>query len=458
MRNGDVVTFWNGTVANQTLEITGRSGNDTLFLSVPTGTSVSAQGPLSYTISRSRVSSGDALSIATGTNASRSYKVAAAGMDEFPDPTLAPFVMILFRPPGTPLEDDGLVLPFNGTSPTGNLTYGIAQQTSPLDNVFYYQETGNELVGGTDPAVIRVTGLIVNNNSSSVPDGCTTVTVSGVPFLADGSSNLITVQTDYMLFRDARFLSVQSSVVNPGTDELGIAGIADIVITGGPDVANTPPWTPLAGFQAQGLDTAVIVPFASFKGRDEPQVSYTVFDSQTGNIIQAADGKVVAVNIQLRAELTLPDSETVTWLRHIAVGGRNDIASSADVAMLQLAETPARSNPANGTTIPNMIEETQVIAGTVIGAPEGTTVTAIQVSPALVFDPGPRTRSPRCRATTRRRSTARRRCRSPRLGPTPAARSACWSRVASRAVPTTRPSRPPTTFSSRPGSRTGPTT
>ncbi len=383
---GDFVTFLSAPNLGSTFEVTGLLGTDTLTLEVPAGATFAAGAGQGYVVTRNLLAAGDTVTFTGGANAGASFRVGAVGLQDVGNP----FTLVLFRAPGVPLVDDDVTLPFPGpgVSP-GSAGFVVTHRTSPLSNLIVY-DSAQVLSSLGDPAAIRLTGGVLNANPAELPDGTSVETTDPARLgrLNVGSSPLV-VETDYLLFRDSRFLTVETRITNPGGSAIGLASIADVIITGGPDVPNIVPWTPLTGFQAQGFGSPVIVPFTAFKGRDEPQIAYAHYDPAVGQVIHAADGNAVAANIQLRSEVTLEGSQTLSWLREVAVGERNDVASAADVAISRLGFSPPRVNPATGGTVPNMFEGAREIAGEVRGAPPGTTVTALQVSPALTFDPGP---------------------------------------------------------------------
>lgn len=315
------------------------------------------------------VQDGDTLTILSDVNAGRSYRIASVA---------APTVLVIFRAQGVPYDDDDI-------PPLGAIDYMVTHTSSPLENIITYDSAAIIDAEG-DPAILRVSGFITN--AGTIPDGCGVNPANGHLTEAVSGSDL-TVETDYMLFRDAHYLSVETRITNPGSSGVSIYAVADLIITGGTSVANIAPWTPLAGYAAFGLDSPVIVPFVSFRGRDEPEASYTEVDPQAGQMIHAADGTTIAANIQLSPPGSIAASGALAWLRHIAVGERNDVASSADQAVALLGSSIVRVNPVGPSNIPNGFKAFTEIEGRVIGAPDGTTITAIQVDPALVFDPGP---------------------------------------------------------------------
>lgn len=324
------------------------------------------------------VAAGDTLTILSGLNAGNSYRIGLV---------VNATTLALFVPPGHPFETDSY-------PPPGSLTYAITHTTSPGDNVLVY-DSAEFLDGSGSPvasysgaeARLRLTGGIVNLNLGESPDGVT-VNPSTGRLLSAGLP--IVVETDYILGSTTPYLTVETRISNPtagGT--VSLAAIGDLVALGGISQANLSPWTPLVGFAAQGLSSPVTVPFVGFQGRDLPPVSYTVTDVESGQIGHASDGQFTAFNTQLEKTGSLAPNESLTWRRHISVGKKNDIASAADQAVSLLAASPFRVNPTTNETIPNGISATSTIRGIVLGAPSGTTITAFQTSPALIFDPGP---------------------------------------------------------------------
>jgi len=374
VRTGDVVTFLTGANAGNSFAVTARVNANLLQLTVdPAGPALADDAAAMYQVTRPIVREGDVLTITSGQNAGRQYQVGAAGFLEVGNGN----TLALFRPQGFPYEDEGPAPP----NP-GSISYTVTRRTSPLENLVVYDAADLFNPQG-DPAIVRCTGGILNQGA--VPDGAGVAATTSR--LTVGGTE-IEVQTDYKLFRDADYVTVETTFTNPGGGDVALTQVADLIVTGGFDQARLATWTPLTGFMAQGLDSPVIVPFSSYRGRGRPGASFTHVDAQVGQTIHAADGQLIAANIQLSTATETASGESVTWARRLVVGDRNDVASSANTAVGLLGNSPARVNPAAGTTLPNMYEGVFQIAGQVVGAPPGTTITAIQVEPGLTFDAG----------------------------------------------------------------------
>lgn len=305
------------------------------------------------------VSSGDTLHITSGANAGRAYRIGnVAGS------------LSLFVPPGVPYQTDA----------SGTIAYRILHQTSPLDNSVAYTAATIVSAGG-DSAVLRVSGVVLNRGE--VPDGCAVQALTR-RLLAGPGGPEIAVETDYVLSPSSRALGVETRVSNPAGAAVSIIAVADVVQSGG-----TLPWSPLRGFDVQGLSFPEAAPFLTLRGRDEPGASYTIVDVGAGQLVFASDGGSTSIAQQRPRSVEIPASGALAWSRQLTVGGRNDVASSADEAIRLLGTATERTDPDTGGTIPNGVRGVATLTGQVLGATPGTRVTASQVSPALVFDPGP---------------------------------------------------------------------
>lgn len=376
VRGGDILTILSGTNANRSYVIAGIRNNTTLLLTVTNNTPLTSQAGVTWRVSRQRVASGDTITFTGGANSGRSYRVAAIGpLSQADGGTGNSAAILIFRPAGVPFVSEGTLAGGGGAG------YTISRRTSPLENIVVYDRA--EVVGAGSPAQLRLTGGILNQGT--VPDG-TSVAATTSRLTVGGTA--IEVTTDYILFPTTPYLQINSSLAHPGGNTVALSGLADIVVTGGFDPPNLAPWTPLAGYATRGFDSPLIVPFVGFRGRNRPGVSYAMADALTGQMIHVADGAAVAANLQLSTRTSLSSGDTISWRRVIAVGARNDVASAADVIVQLLSDAPVRVNPDGGSTLPNMFTNAIELSGQVIGAPAGTTVTALQVTPGLIFDAG----------------------------------------------------------------------
>ncbi|HBP18701.1 MAG TPA: hypothetical protein DEA08_13055 [Planctomycetes bacterium] len=377
VRGGDILTILSGANANRSYAISGLRNSTTLLLTVTSNTALTSEAGVSYRIHRQRLATGDSITFTGGANSGRSYRVAALGPLSTADGgTGSSAAIAIFRPAGVPFASEGTL------AGGGSAGYRITRRTSPLQNLVVYDRA--EIVGSGNPATLRLTGGILNQGGA-LPDG---TSVAPTTSRLQVGSTAISVTTDYVLFPTTPYLQITSRLTHPGGSSIALSGLADVVVTGGFSPPNLAPWTPLAGYATRGLDSPLIVPFVGFRGRNTPPVSYAMADAQTGQMIHVADGQAVAANLQLSTRTSLASSETISWTRVIAVGDRNDVASAADVVVELLSASPVRTNPSGGTTIPNMYGDPIQLSGKVLGAPPGTTVTALQVTPALTFDAG----------------------------------------------------------------------
>ncbi|MEZ6187479.1 MAG: hypothetical protein R3F62_21035 [Planctomycetota bacterium] len=377
VRPGDALLVLTGTNAGRAYAVAGVVGTATLSLTVTANTALTSDTGVQYQVLRNRVRPGDVITFSSGANAGRSYRVAAVGPLPSADGGTGSSVTIaIFRPAGVDFTTEGSLV--SG----GAAAYSVTRRTSPLENVVVYDEVTLIDPTGT-PATLRLRGGVLNQGT--VPDGASVAATTSR--LTVGGAALV-VETDYRLFPDTPYLQVETRLMNPGGSAAALVGIADVVVTGGFSPPNLAPWTPLAGFRTRGFDTPLIVPYVGLRGRNTPEVSYAFADTQTGQMIHLADGQAVAVNLQLSTRTRLAANETTAWTRVVSVGAKNDVGSAASPLIELLSASPVRVNPASGATVPNMFQGAVPLRGAVLGAPPGTTVTALQISPGLVFDSG----------------------------------------------------------------------
>lgn len=281
---------------------------------------------------------------------------------------------------GGTLGDGGILVPVPVTT-----VYSLGSQ-SRIFSIF-------TVVGNPDPAqtvgIAQVVDLVLTG--SFAPKYNLDVMAAGPTFSVTlpftGSPPLLT-QTE--LLQEGGSLQV-----DPGQ----LPAIAAAVLGGAPDVnGNGVPDTIEAsvlprssrGAQTWGLGAA---PYVTFVGRDEPGVSYTFFDPNVGQIAVNRQLDVATALIQVRGSRSIDDpctparESSIAHLRFVAVGTRNDVASSANLAL----EPVSNQGEALGEQPrPVLIAHTAVVHGKVEGAPPGTIVSLHEVgvddlSPAVFF-------------------------------------------------------------------------
>ncbi len=317
------------------------------------------------------VQPGDSLLITTGANAGVELTIAVVA-----DPN----TIGLFVPPGVSYVDDA-----------AGSVYVIRRTTSDLANVVVYDtaefldDQGLPVSSHSGDTVrLRVSGAILARSPADLPTGVVSDPATGR--LNSGGSP-IEVETTYTLRAGSRALEVETRVTNPSDGGIAyLDAVSDVIVVGGLDVANLSPWSALSGSVAQGLVDPLPMPFAALVGRGEPGASYAVVDVEAGQLWHTAEGSTVSIQRQLRERDALSPGESFVWRRAIAVGEAND-AGAVDEAVRRLAAATDRLTP-GGTTVPNPYGATAMISGSVFDASERTRVTAYQLSPALIYDPG----------------------------------------------------------------------
>jgi hypothetical protein len=231
------------------------------------------------------------------------------------------------------------------------------------------------------------------------------------------------VTSIYSLAANSRVFSILTVVSNPIrspqslADDIFVTAVVDVigggqggnknldVLAGGPTFVPTGSPPPAAMVQSElvapvrepdvqqtfGIGAA---PYVTFIGRDNPGVSYTYFDVNRGQlIIQRAANDVTAL-IELRSDPTTDDPRTtavheadLTHLRFVAVGSRDDAASSTDLAVRALQHQLEASRGTPGAPVPaNPILHTAVARGKIVNAPAGTIVEIAEHQP-IFFSP-----------------------------------------------------------------------
>jgi hypothetical protein len=279
---------------------------------------------------------------------------------------------------------------------------------SPTSTAVTHQTTAGAIkssflaLGAALPADFQLPQTFLDN----IPDSFSLVTVTNT---ALGLQVPILVTTVYTVKQGTNYLQVASVVSNAGSSPVAFAGLVDLFQTGAfeknidvlvpaplfttRDVhfdTSTVPNDPTTTANWTGAPTGV-APWATMQGRDEPGVSYTEFDPNAGQVgVQRPALAFFGVIQPGVSSLAAIDSNgnpgEDQWLRDLAVGSADSAASSSDIAVTILANSPVRVNPANGQPLPNPIVSTCILSGQVTGAgPEGGVVTIDETSPAAFF-------------------------------------------------------------------------
>ncbi len=250
----------------------------------------------------------------------------------------------------------------------------------------------------------------------NVPDAARIIVNSlGIPLL---------VSTSYLFHRSpSRMVTTSSWVHNPANhagaipQPVFIDGLVQLFLTG-LHSRNLDVLVPAPAFTGGKISVpTAIAPFLTLVGRDEPGVSYTIFDPMAGQVVVERFGAVGVgagriprtrpadgTTIPITSATVAGEGGPLGWIRHIALGERNDAESSAETAVRDLRRLPPRKLPGFQQDLLSGIVATSRLWGVVQGGGTGAIVQVFEVSPAFYAESSGRfvsSTSPILRTTVR---------------------------------------------------------
>ncbi len=314
-----------------------------------------------------------------------------------------------------PDTDTTLYPTFSGGLAPKQLRSGGTRRVVTVGVILNLSDTGGRVANGgtrddpTEPIGGTVTytrGEVTAAGTPGLPAEFHANIPAAIPLLVDrslldnaGVPQPIFVITMYALAPHSNALTITSTIMNVGTEPIGITNLVQIVGTGAfnknldvllggvafaPDDTNTfrptvQTLTPAGNFGIAGAR------YVSFIGRDEPGISYTFCDTLAGAIVAQREAAFLTQLVQLRSDLNIAPEDRLTWIRQLFVGARADSASSADMAVQALATSAVRGVFGAGGG-PNAVTHYVEVSGVVANAPEGTIVRISERNPTF-FSP-----------------------------------------------------------------------
>jgi len=303
-------------------------------------------------------------------------------------------------------------LPTDLTSPAARrlVVRGVILDTNVAANCLTGPTAGPTFVGGQRRTVGQV---FASNVSAEVPPRLFDNLVASAPIVCNSLGLPLIVTTVYTLHRSpSRFVSLSTTVVSPTTAAGGVAapvfvtGIVQLFQTGGEGSSkNVDVLVPAPTFVTPGASLLPfptgIAPYLTLVGRDEPGVSYTLWDTIVGQVVIQRIGNVAVAGAQVprsdpvsRVAAPITPLGTVpgplNWVRHIAVGERSDGDASTRHAIRELQRSPLRFIPGTNPALPlpNGLVTLAELGGQIEGGGAGAAVIQIfEISPAIFLNP-----------------------------------------------------------------------
>ncbi|MCI0635820.1 MAG: hypothetical protein L0206_18165, partial [Actinobacteria bacterium] len=289
-------------------------------------------------------------------------------------------------------------------------TSGTADCTMP--------ETITGRVDFVGSQTLTVSQIQASGVGAEVPSRFFENLVGGTPVVANSRGLPLIVTTVYTLHRSpSRFVSLSTTIVNPTTaaggvpDPVFVNQIVQLIQTGA-DSRNLDIFVPAPTFftpMATLLPFPTgIAPYLTIVGRDEPGVSYTLWDTIVGQIltqriggVAAGGGQIPRTNpgpavgsIPTRGALPITPLGTspgpLNWIRHIAVGERNDVEASARIAIREIQRSPLRFVPGTSPAqpLPNGVTALVELGGQIEGGgANDALIQVFEISPAIFLNP-----------------------------------------------------------------------